>query len=445
MSIAVVPRWFRSIAPGVVGLLLCGLAASAHAQAKVEIHFWHAMPGQLGETVNELVKQFNSSQSAYEVKPLHKGTYPETLTAAIAAYRQKSPPHIVQVFDVGTQTMLSSGAIYPIHELVKDQGIAINWADFIKPVTGYYSRDGNLYSMPFNSSSPIFFYNKDAFKKAGLPDKAPATWPEVGEYAKKILAAGAAKCGFSTSWPSWTMLENTFPWHDQPFATNQNGYQGLDTRLLINSEFGVKHIGQLAAWQKENIYSYGGRMGQPDPKFINGDCAMHIQSSAVIGGFKKSITKFAWGTGQLPHWGSPYKKQNAIVGGGTLWVLRGRPAAEYKGVAQFMQFIGEPRQQAWWAVTTGYVPITQAAIKSLEDSQHFKKNPEQWTALSQLSATPTANSQGIRLGNFVQIRDAIESELENIFAGKKSAKEGLDAAVAKGNEILKEFAAANKP
>jgi sn-glycerol 3-phosphate transport system substrate-binding protein len=299
--------------------------------------------------------------------------------------------------------------------------------------------------MPFNSSSPILYYNKDAFKKAGLPDKAPTTWSEVGEFSKKILGAGAAKCGFTTSWPSWTMLENTFPWHDQPFATNQNGYQGLDTKLLINNEFGLKHIGQLAAWQKENIYSYGGRMGQPDPKFINGDCAMLVQSSAVIGGFKKSIKQFAWGTGQLPHWGAPYKKQNAIVGGGTLWVLRGRPAAEYKGVGQFMKFISEPKQQAWWAVTTGYVPITHSAIKGLEEAQHFKKNPEQWTALSQLSAAPTANSQGVRLGNFVQIREAIESELEEIFAGKKSAKEGLDAAVAKGNEILKEFAAANKP
>lgn len=445
MITAVVHRWFRSLAPGVVGLLLVGLAAPAHAQAKVEIHVWHAMGGQLNDTVDELVRKFNASQATYEVKALRKGTYPETLTAAIAAYRQKSPPHVVQVFDVGTQTMLSSGAIYPIHQLMADHDVAVDWNDFIKPVTGYYSRDGQLYSMPFNSSSPILYYNRDAFKKAGLPDKAPATWDEVGQYSKKILAAGAAKCGFTTSWPSWTMLENTFPWHDQPFATNQNGYQGLDTTLLINGEFGLKHIGQLAAWQKEHVYSYGGRMGQPDPKFINGECAMLVQSSAVIGGFKKAITSFAWGTGQLPHWGPPYKKQNAIVGGGTLWVLRGRPAAEYRGVAQFMKFIAEPAQQMWWAATTGYVPITHAAIKGFEERQHFKKNPEQWTALSQLSATPTANSQGIRLGNFVQIREAIESELENIFAGKKSVKEGLDAAVAKGNEILKEFAAANKP
>ena len=355
-------RWASVIAVVAAALLLGGPAESL---AKTEIHLWHAMGGQLGETVNELVRQFNQSQAEYEVKALNKGTYPEVLTGAIAAYRQKNPPHIVQVFDVGTQTMLLSGAIYPIFQLMKEQEIAVNWGDFIKPVTGYYSKDGNLYSMPFNSSSPILYYNKDAFKKAGLsPDKPPATWKEIGEASKKIIAAGGAKCGFTTSWPSWTMLENTFPWHDQPFATNQNGYTGLDTKLLINGEFGVKHIGQLAAWQKEGVYSYGGRMGQPDPKFINGDCAMLIQSSAVIGGFKKSL-KFEWGTGQLPHWGPPYKKQNAIVGGGTLWVMKGHKSADYKGVAQFMRFIAEPYQQMWWSVTTGYVPVTQTAIKNL--------------------------------------------------------------------------------
>jgi sn-glycerol 3-phosphate transport system substrate-binding protein len=432
-------------AAGVVAVTaLVLLAVPAGPQTKTEINFWHAMGGQLGETVSELVKQFNQSQGDYEVKALNKGTYPEVLTSAIAAYRQKNPPHIVQVFEVGTQTMLLSGAVVPVHDLMKQQEVAVNWDDFIGPVTGYYSKDGKLYSMPFNSSSPILYYNKDAFKKAGLGDKPPATWKEVEAASKKILTAGAAKCGFTTSWPSWTMLENTFAWHNQPFATNDNGYKGLDTKLLINGDFGLMHIGTLAKWQKENIYSYGGRGGSPDPKFINGDCAMLVQSSAVIGGFKKSI-KFDWGTGQLPNWGAPYKKQNTIVGGATLWVMKGQKPGDYKGVARFMKFIAEPHQQMWWAVTTGYVPITKTAVKNLEDGYFFKKSPEQWTAMSELlNAKPTPNSLGIRLGNFVQIRDGIEAELENIFAGKKTAKEGLDAAVAKGNEILKEFAAANK-
>jgi sn-glycerol 3-phosphate transport system substrate-binding protein len=427
-------------------LVALALAEPAPASAKTEIHFWHAMTGQLGEAVNELVKQFNDSQSEYEVKPLRKGTYAETLTAAIAAYRQKSAPHIVQVFEVGTQTMLLSGAVLPVYELMKEQGIAVDWKDFIAPVVGYYSKDGNLYSMPFNSSTPILYYNKDAFAKAGLdPAKPPQTWKQVEQYSKKLIASGAAKCGFSTGWPSWTMVENMHAWHDQPFATKRNGFDGLDAQLLINREFGVMHIGRLAAWQQDHIYSYGGRGGTADPKFVSGECAMYIQSSALIGGFTKSV-KFAWGTGQLPFWGPPYHKATSIIGGATLWVMKGKPAAENRGTAQFLKFISETNQQMWWHVTTGYLAISNSAVKNLEAGYHFKKHPDQFTAFAELTqrkATP--NSQGIRLGNFVQIRDVIEGELENIFAGKKAAKQGLDDAVARGNELLREFAAQNKP
>jgi sn-glycerol 3-phosphate transport system substrate-binding protein len=457
-------RRATAVAAALVGLALA--TAPAHAQ-KTEIHFWHALTGQLGEALEAQAKEFNASQAEYEIKALRKGSYAETLTAAIAAYRQKNPPHIVQVFEVGTQTMLLSGAVYPVHELMQHNEIRVNWNDFIKPVVGYYTKDGKLYSMPYNSSTPIFYYNKDAFKKAGLDaEKPPKTWQEVEAAAKKILAAKAAKCGFSTSWPSWTMVENMHATHDQPFATKNNGFGGIDgVELLINREFGQKHVGQLAAWQKDNIYSYGGRAGAADPKFQSGDCAMHIQSSALIGGFTQSA-KFEWGTAELPHWGAPYKKATSIIGGATLWVLRGKPEKEYRGVAKYLEFLAKPEQQMSWHVNTGYLAISNTALKNLEQGYHFVKNPKQYTAFAQLTGLPptppaamqgkkaapvkadrvaTANSQGLRLGNFVQIRDVIESELENIFAGKKTTKQGLDDAVAKANALLKDFAAANKP
>ncbi len=458
-----IARWVAGFAAAVLVLV----AAPATSHARTQITWWHAMTGQLGEAVNALAKQFNESQSEYEVKPLNKGTYPEALTAAIAAYRQKDPPDIVQVFEVGTQTMLLSGAIYPVYDLMKDQGIQINWNDFIKPVTGYYTKGGKLYSMPFNSSTPILYYNKDAFRKAGLdPEKPPKTWKDVETDSRRLIKAGAAKCGFSTGWPSWTMVENMHATHDQPFATKHNGFDGVDgVELLINREFGLKHIGALAAWEKDHVYSYGGRQGTADPKFINGECAMYIQSSAVIGGFSRGI-KFDWGTGELPHWGPPYRKATSIIGGATLWVMKGRPAAEYRGVAKFLEFLARPEQQMWWHVNTGYLALSNTAVHNLEQGYHFVRNPKQYTAFAQLTGLPpippralaggkkgpapkpervaTANSQGLRLGNFVQIRDVIEGELENIFAGKKSVKQGLDDAVAKSNRLLKEFAQANK-
>jgi sn-glycerol 3-phosphate transport system substrate-binding protein len=202
-------------------------------------------------------------------------------------------------------------------------------------------------------------------------------------------------------------------------------------------------VGTLARWHVENIFSYGGREGQLDPKFINGDCAMFLHSSAAIGAFKKSL-KFDWGTGEFPHWGPKYKKANAILGGATVWVMRGREPLDYKGVAQFLKFLVEPRQQMWWAATTGYVPIVKAAVRSLEDASFYRQNPEQWPAISQLlNVEVTINSRGLRLGNYVQVRNAIEIELENIFNGKKSVKEGLGAAVLRGNAILRSFSVSN--
>ena len=449
----------------IVSLLVVGQAADA--LAKTEIHFWHALSGQLGDALEAQAKDFNASQTEYEVKALRKGTYPETMTAAIAAYRQKNPPHIVQVFEVGTQTMLLSGAVYPVHELMQQHEIRVNWDDFIKSVAGYYMKDGKLYSMPYNSSTPIFYYNKDAFKKAGLdPEKPPKTWKDVEAFSKKIMAAGAAKCGFTTAWPSWIQIENVHATHDQPFATKQNGFGGVDgVELLVNREFGVKHVGQLAQWQKDGIFSYGGRMGTADPKFVNGDCAMYMHSSALIGSFTRTV-KFDWGTGELPHWGPPYRKATSIIGGATLWILKGRPAADYRGVAKVLEFLAKPENQMSWHVNTGYLAVSNTAVKNLEQGYHFVKNPKQYTAFAQLTGLPptppaampgkkapaakpervaTPNSSGLRLGNFVQIRDVIEAELENIFAGKKTAKQGLDDAVTRSNALLKDFAATHKP
>jgi sn-glycerol 3-phosphate transport system substrate-binding protein len=427
-----------------VALLVTLLAAPAPALAKTEIQFWHAMTGVLGERVGEIAAKFNTSQSEYEVKAIYKGDYTTTLNAAIAAYRAKQPPHVVQVFEVGTQTMLSSGAVYPVFQLMKDNGIAIDWNDLFGPVKSYYSTGGNLYSMAFNSSTPILYYNKDLFKKAGLADKAPGTWAEVEAAAKKVVASGG-KCGFSSAWPSWALMENMHAWHDQPFADHSNGYDGLASTLRINGAFGVKMMELLARGSKEGWYVYNGRGPKGEANMSAGECGVFISSSAYIAGLTRaSEGKFIWSTGSLPRMDG-FPQGNSVIGGATLWVMKGAKAEEYKGVAQFFKYLASTENQAWWAGVTGYLPISNAAVKTLESSGHFAKNPNQLTAITQMrSGKTTPNSQGIRLGNFVSVRDAIEEQMENIFGGKKTAKQGLDDAVAKSNDILKDFAALYK-
>jgi sn-glycerol 3-phosphate transport system substrate-binding protein len=410
------------------------------ALAKTDIVWWHAMQGVLGERVGEIAAKFNASQKDYEVKAVFKGSYPETLTAAIAAYRAKQSPHVVQVFEAGTQTMLSSGAVYPVHQLMKDNGIAIDWNDLIGPVKSYYSSGGNLASMAFNSSTPILYYNKDLFKKAGLPDKPPATWDEVETMARKLVASGA-KCGYSTAWPSWVLVENMHALHDQPFADHSNGFDGLASSLKINGAFGVKMMELLARGAKDGWFTYNGRLSKAEANMGGGECGIFTTSSAYIAGLTRaSEGKFTWGTGPLPKMPG-YPQGSSIIGGATLWVMKGAKPEEYKGVAQFFKYLASTDNQSWWAGITGYLPLTNAAVKAMEASGHFQKNPQQRTAINQMQAgKTTSNSQGIRVGNFVSVRDAIEEQIENILSGKKTAKQGLDDAAAKSNDVLKEFA-----
>ncbi|HEY6980290.1 sn-glycerol-3-phosphate ABC transporter substrate-binding protein UgpB [Reyranella sp.] len=423
--------------------------ASAHgAAAQTEIQWWHAMGGKLGEAVNAMTDEFNKSQKDYKVVPVYKGSYSDTLTAVIAAFRAKQAPDIVQVFEVGTATMMAAkGAVYPVYQLMADENEPFDPKAFIGPVYGYYSTtDGKLLSMPFNSSTPVFYWNKELFKKAGLdPEKPPKTWPEVGEYAKKLVDSGA-KCGLTAEWQTWILLENYGAWHNLPFATKQNGFGGLDTQLVFNDQPRIKLINMLADWTKDKRFVYGGREGKPTGLMTAGDCGMELASSGTASTLFAALKPENVGIAMMPY--SPdviAKPQNSIIGGATLWTLRGRPKAEYKGVAKFLSYVSSPAVAAKWHQDTGYVPITLAAAKLTEDSGFYKTHPGRDIAVKELTLNPpTENSKGLRLGNFVQIRDVEDQELEAVWSGKKDAKAALDEAVKRGNELLRKFEAANE-
>lgn len=416
------------------------------AQAVVEIQWWHAHGGRLGEKVNAIADGFNKLQSKYKVVPTYKGNYADTMTAGVAAFRSKNPPHILQVFEVGTASMMAAkGAIKPVYEVMAESGLPFDPKAYLSTVTGYYTTtEGKMLSMPFNSSTPVLYYNKDAFKKAGLdPDKPPKTWPEVAEYAKKLVAAGYPS-GFSTAWISWIHIENFSAWHNVPVGTKENGFAGLDTEFVLNGPMQVKHIQQLADWQKDKIFVYGGRRNLGNAKFSAEEVAMYTESSAGYAGFKKTC-KFDFGTTMLPYWpdaeGAP---QNTIIGGASLWVMAGHPEEEYKGVATFFNYLSSPAVQADWHQFTGYLPITTDAYYLTKGQGFYEKSPAMETALKQMTLnTPTENSKGLRFGSYVQMRSIIYGELEAVFAGKKSAEEGLGDAVKAGNKLLRKFEKAN--
>jgi len=417
---------------------------AAHAQT--EVQWWHSMTAVNGEWVNDLAKDFNAKQKDYKIVPTFKGSYDESMTAAVAAFRAGNAPHILQVFEVGTATMMASkNAIVPVAQVMKDAGQKFDPKAYISAVAGYYTApNGQMLSFPFNSSTTVFYYNKDAFKAAGLdPEKAPSSWPEVALAAAKLKASGH-KCPLTLAWQGWTQLESFSAWHNVEFATKGNGLGGMDARMKVDSPLHVRHIDNLANMAKQGLFVYKGRSNVPEPTFVSGECAMITTSSGFYGNVKKNA-KFAFGLAPLPYYPDvPGAPQNTVIGGASLWVMAGKKAEEYKGVAAFFNYVSSPEVQSASHKRTGYLPITTAAFELTEKSGFYKQNPGTEVAVNQMIRKTTDKSRGIRLGNYVQIRAIEDEELEQVWGGKKTAKEALDAIVKRGNELLVRFEKANK-
>jgi sn-glycerol 3-phosphate transport system substrate-binding protein len=436
---------FAAAAAAALGLMPGGAGRAMAQQQPVEIPWWHAMTSVNADRINKIAADFNAPQSHYKVVPVFKGSYAETMAAAIAAYRAGHAPAIVQVFEVGTATMMAAkGAIKPVYQLMEDAGEKFDPKSYLPAVTGYYSTaDGRMLSLPFNSSTPVVYWNKQEFQKAGLdPNKPPKTWPETFADAKKLRAAGGVPCGFTSAWVSWVQIENFSAWHNIPLATLANGLGGPGAVLEFNNPLVTRHIADLAAAQQDKSFDYNGRTTEPTAVFIAGKCGMLQDSSASYGTIKKGA-KFDFGVAELPYYpdveGAP---QNSIIGGASLWVMAGKSADEYKGIAKFFTYLSGVPVQEKWHEETGYLPITKAAYEATKESGFYAKNPGTEVALLQMTnKPPTANSRGLRFGNMVQIRDIIAEDLEAAFSGKSTAKAALDDAVARGNALLRQFQA----
>jgi sn-glycerol 3-phosphate transport system substrate-binding protein len=423
------------------------LLASVRVKAAepTKIVWWHAMTAALADEVNRIAAEFNASQGEVELQPIFKGGYPDTLNAAIAASRAGQAPHLVQVFEVGTGTMLNAGkATKQIWELATETGLAIEPKNYIASVRGYYALpDGRMASMPFNSSTAIMWINKDAFRKAGLdPEKPLATWQDVVQAARTIKAKNAAPVAMTTSWPTWIQLEQYSALHDIPFATKSNGFESLDTELTFNNAAQVKHVQRLLDLAKDGIFKYSGRDNAPDALLFSGEAAITFGSSASRGTLVKSA-KHDWGGAYLPYDPEIVKTPlNSIIGGASLWPMTapGRSAAEYKAVAAFLQFLARPDVDSEWHRNTGYVPVTLGGFELTQKQGYYDKNPGVDLPVKQLTrGEVTANSRGVRLGRLLEIRNIIQEELEKALQGGQTAQQAMDSAANRGNKVLRDF------
>lgn len=400
------------------------------------ITFWHAMSGSRETSIKAMAERFNATHPGMAVKTEFTGTYAETVTKALAAYKAGNPPTVVQVYEVGTQTMLDSNAIVPVYKLNTGD---VDWKEVVSPIQKYYQYQNQLYCMPYNSSTAMLYYNKDMFKAVGLdPEKAPTTWKEVYEISKKIMDAKLAEGGFSMGWPAW-IFEQMFAVHDQLFANSDNGRKGLATEVYINSAFGQMVMTEWQKMAKEKVLVYGGREYAANDPFLAGKFPFLFQSTSSLGGIEKSA-KFKVGTANLPRFEGNYGVGNSVVGGGCLWVMNKATPEQQKVAWEFFKFTFSVEEASKWHKETGYFPVSVSSYEALKKEGWFEKNPNFNTAFNQiLTGKDTIAGAGVLLGNFVQIRDIVGIAIEDIVVNNVAVKTALDKATTDTNKVLKDY------
>ena len=412
-----------------------GILTSTQALAATEIQWWHAFTGSLGDVVNQIAENYNASQSDVVLVPTYKGGYEDTMTAGIAAFRAKEQPHIIQIFDAGAATIINAkGATVPVADLMTD----FNIEDYIPGVRYFYADSaGKMIGLPFNSSTPLLYYNKDAFAKAGI-ENPPKTWEEFEAIAPKLKEAGYTALAQSHS--PWIFSENFHSRHNIQLATGNNGYDSTDVKILYNNDHMKMHWSKVKEWLDAGYYGFYGRAwGDNEDAFVQQEVAMWLGSSGSFGGLTKSA-EFEFGATFLPYWESIIKEpKGTFIGGAALFAMSGHEDEEYKAVADFFGYMTSPENQVYWHKETGYVPITQAAYEAAKKEGYYETTPDAEIGILQLSQEGGDWTKGYRLGYYVQIRDVMYKHFDNIFSGSASVDDAFAAIEKESNALLVRF------
>jgi len=412
-----------------------------HLSAK-EIVLWHAFDGFLEEKFCEIVEDFNQQTSQFRIVPMHKGNYKQVYEQGIKSFKEGNHPHILQVYEVATLSMMLQKDIYiPVGQLMSKYDRRFDPDIYMDVVRKFYSDpNGKMLSLPWNASTGVLFYNKEAFRQAGLdPEHPPRTWPELEFMCKKLQQK--EYIGFTTAWPAAYHLEHLCCWHDLPYGSHANGFKGLNARLIFNRAPQVFHLSKLAEWEKSGLYSYSGRYSdEPERRFAKGECAMLLQGANRLPLIKRE-SSFEIGVGFMPYWPHLTENPHSLnIGGSSFWVMQGFSDEEYRGIVQFFEYLSKVEVQADWHQSTGYLPITDAAYYLTKKKGFYIDNPAaEIVVLEVMQGHVTKHSYGVRFGNYIEVREVIMDYLEKAINGEISPQDALDGAVKEGNLLLEAF------
>lgn len=409
-----------------------------------ELIFWHSMGGSGGEALEKMVSDFNNSQDYITVTPQFQGNYDDAVTKLQSVIGTDAAPDIMQLYDIGTRWMIDSGYSVPMQELIDSE----NWdvAQIEPNIAGYYTVDGTLHSMPFNSSTPIMYYNKDAFRDAGLdPDTPPANWDELEEYSQKLTHTedGETFYGFTLQVYGW-FFEQYLSKQGLTYANNGNGRDAVATVVDFDQNGGGTAF--LTRWN--DLYQKGlvGNLGRDGDACINsfgaGKTYMIFGSTASINTVLSAVGgDFELGTGFLPDLITG-TNGGVSIGGGSLWMVDKGSDDRKTAAWEFIKFMVSPEQQVYWHQQTGYFPISVKAYDLPEMQEHLEANPLFQTAIDQLHASPV-EARGALLGVFTEARQTVEKNIEMMLDGSQTPEDAVSSMATSINSSIEKYNIAN--
>jgi sn-glycerol 3-phosphate transport system substrate-binding protein len=410
------------------------------------VAFWHSMSGDVGgKSIPKLASDFNASQDSCFVEPTFQGSYDDSLNKLRAGLQSNDIPAVIQLFDIATRLMVDLNVATPVQNFMDAEGF--DTSDFEPNVLAYYTIDGTQYSMPFNTSTPLLYYNKDMFEAAGLdPEVPPRTFDEVAEYVAALTqrdeSGNVTVSGGAFAIYGW-FVEQLLAVSGAHYADNGNGRAGPATEAIFNSPEGVR----ILQWWKDmydagNFGNFGRATVDTRNAFLAGQTAMIIESTAALRGLLDgSAGKFELGTGWLPRPDeAAFDTSGTIIGGASLWILNGRPQEEQECAWQFIRFLTEPAQQAFWHTESGYFPIRKAGYDEPLAVEWREKYPQFATAVEQLHAAPNNSvTQGALIGVFPTARQTVETAIEEVLAGQATPEEALNNAAAAVTQAIADY------
>ncbi|GFM32214.1 ABC transporter substrate-binding protein [Desulfovibrio subterraneus] len=431
----------------VVALFAVLIMATPALAEKTKVSFWHAMGGDRITLIKEMCDDFNKAHPDIEVTPEYKGSYRDTLNASILAFKQGKAPNIVHIFEVGSQLGVDAGIFMPFEDTIKP-GDDAKLDDFVDGVANYYRIGGKFYSVPFNSSNPVLYYNKTLFKKAGLdPENPPKTFNEVIAASEKLKASGAAPYGITWPLHCW-FVEQWMGNQGALLANNENGRAARATDILLDSEPMLKIMTWWKKMYDDKLFVYSGKVEDWDGAnnlFISGQAAMLITSTSDITFMQKAAEEnhFELGTGFLPV-ADGSENFGTIVGGASLWMTKGHSDKANDATKNFLLWFTNTANEVRWHKGTGYFPVRKSAVTELEKENWFEKNPAYAAAFKQLMATkPVRSTQGAMLGMFPELRNIVTDAVQSILNGAdikatmKDADARADKALERYNRSVK--------